>query len=224
MELTNRAGRTLRQIRALNADAQHLEHHRTHLQAERFESEDRGWNHPPVNVTLVGPWKNRERGKILHAWGVPASHHGLETFVHFRDGGWGVFELPAMGAVHAYIAKAHKHSDMVIYIDLLCRLLLHSQYTLSEALSVIVDLADADPKRVETPATRAQEWEYMGRYIIDVLQARMPYLADVVSVGDVRRVRSDITRLSNVVALMRVEAAEKQLASVRATLALRRSS
>ena len=124
MALTMRPGRALRRIAKINEADMHIQHHRSYLQAERFESQNREWNRPPIPITLGGPWKNREPVKILKAWGAPSSHEELEVFVHFREGGWGVFELPSMPDVYAFVAKARKHADAVTYLELLCKIAL----------------------------------------------------------------------------------------------------
>lgn len=223
MELMNRPGRVLKQISALNAEAEHLKHHRAYLEVERIGSADREWNRPPITVTLAGPWKNREQGQILKAWGIPLTHGDLETFVHFRDGGWGVFELPRTPIIYAYLAKAQKHPDAVAYFELLCRITLHSQYTLAESINLLLDAFDADPMKRQAPAIRAGGWEHLGKYVIDVLQARMQNGGRPESVGDSARVGAGINQLSTRLDDLRLDAAEQRLASVRASLALRRA-
>lgn len=218
-----RPGRVIKELAELNEYRRHLEHHRVHLVAESDSRrwDGREWNKQPVVVTLNGPWKNRDVDKTLAAWGVPTAHRDLDAFVHFRDGGWGVFKLPPFPVVYAFLTKVSKHTDAVTYLELLSRIALHSQYTLSEALTLMLDCVDADPVKHDAPMIRAQSWEYVGRYAVDVLQARMQTPA---SIGDMRRVAHMLRRLSTELDNLRLTAAERRLASARATLALRRAS
>ena len=113
---------------------------------------------PGIPVTLAGPWKNREVAKIMKAWNIPASHEDLENLVHRSSGGWGTFAFPSMPEAYAYIAKASKHVDSPTYLALIARVALFSQLTLSEALTLALDCAKAEPRREYGPREWANDW------------------------------------------------------------------
>lgn len=215
--VTQRAPRRLAQLRAVNEEARHIEHFKFHVRAAA-----RDWkkalpstSHGPVPLTLCGPWKNREATKILAAWGVPENLQDLDMLVLLTDGGWGVFEVPHMADVYAFLGKTAKHPDAITYLVLLAKVGLFSQLMLSEALRVVVECARLDRLAVRYPRESANEWAAVAVLAVDVWQART--FAGGVRLGDVER-------CSELMGEMRTLLAERQIAQLELDLVARRAA
>lgn len=202
--------------RTLNQEAEHLEHLRRHLGLD-LDLSPRApvqWERGTVSVTLGGPWKSRDWGKVLTAWGVPFELHDLEALAHLRGGGWALFALPPMPDVYAYMAKAAKHPEAIMYLVPLARLLVFSTLTLSEATAVVLDCARLDPIGEKAPRVSASEWARVGLTIINAWQARH----GSASVGDAARLAGLMAELKSIIAERGIAQLELELAERRAAL------
>lgn len=213
--LSLRPSAQLRARRALNLEAEHLDHFRQHLNIEkrRLSTAPAEWERGTVPVTLAGPWKNRELSKVLAAWGVPTELHDLEQLAHLRGGGWALFALPPMPDLYAYMAKVAKHPEAIGYLVPLARLAIFSTLTLSEAAALVLDGVRIDPLADSAPGASANEWVMVGLTVIDAWQARR----GSTSVGDE-------VRIAGLLAELKVILADRQIAQLELELAERKAA
>lgn len=185
--LTQRPTRRLRQLRLIAETSRHLDHFRVHLEDQilALPPEAPLWDGGQVSVTLGGPWKGRDRDRVLTAWGVPLVMHDLPALVHLPEGGWGAFEIPPMPDVYAFMVKSSKHPEAVVYLDLLAHVLLFSRLTLSEAFSTAMDCVRLDPMVDRWPQLRVNDWARFGAAVVNVWEARTNAGAHL---GDLERI------------------------------------
>lgn len=214
---TQRPPRRLRALREINNAAEHLEHWRFHLHAQtmRLPAEVPLWEDGMVPVALGGPWKNREREKVLAAWGIPPALDDLPALVHMPEGGWGVFELSSMPDIYAFMVKASKHVEAAFYLDLLAHVVLFSRLTLSEAFAVAMDCVRLDPLSADFPQQRANDWALFGAVIVSTWEARTNAGAHL---GDPERVARLMHELLSLLNDWSIRQAEIELAERRARL------
>ena len=171
-----------------------------------------GQTHP---LTLSGPWKSRERGKILAAWGIPLKLDGLDALPLLSAGGYGVFELPPRIQTYAYIAKAAKHPDACTYLHLIAQVALHSQWVLAEALVVVADCMSMDPRPgLGHPREAANDWAQIGIQAVNIWEARTN--GGGVWLGDVERINELVRALSEQCARWQIMQEELSLADRKA--------
>lgn len=215
----------LRKTARLNEDLEHLAHHRAHLRNDLSRTLGGLAVQPsgipplkldaPVRVVLGGPWKMRELPKVLSTWGLPGAIDGFEALdllVHLSNGGYGILELPSMAKVYAYAAKAAKHSEAAAYLELLAAIALRSQLTLSEAASLIRELADMDWRRDRVPKEWAAGWAVRALRLVDTWQART---ASGERIGDA-------IRLAEILHELRYDVADAQIRQLEIDIAKRR--
>ena len=175
------------------------------------------WNGETIPVTLTNLRKGQEYAALMKAWGIPLRFDDLEALVHLSRGGWGVFTLPPMIDVYAWISRAVKHPEAVQGLDLLARVAIHSQLTLSEAAPLIVDMARLDQLATTHPSARANHWLSIAIHIVNAWQAR----ADVTgAVGDGL---GDVPLLAERLAELRDMCAQWQVAQLELDLERRRN-
>lgn len=123
-------------------------------------------------ITLTGPWKNRDADKILKAWGCELDRQELEGVANLRQGGWWHHSFPPLASTMAYAVKASKHSDAVYYLHLLCEAALASQYSLTECALLIRECMGLDPVRGLSPRGWANDWALLLITFVNAWQAR----------------------------------------------------
>jgi hypothetical protein len=176
-----------------------------------------GQTHP---IALAGPWKNRERGEILAAWGIPAKLDGLDSLPLLPAGGYGVFGMPPRVDVYAFIAKAAKHTDSCTYLHLIAQVALHSQWVLSEALVVVADCMALDPRPgLGHPREAANDWALVGIQAANVWEARTN--GGGVWLGDVERINELVRALSKQCAQWQIMQEELSLSDRKAAFTRR---
>lgn len=143
-----------------------------------------GWLAKPVTITLAPPRKGQSGEAALRAWGVPwqllparddqtGLTAGLELLVHQRDGGWGLLLLPPRPQIYSWAVRVSSHQGAAMYLAMLGHVAVHSQMPLSEALTLIGDLADIDPRKDQHPAHSSNTWMAVGIHAVDALEARL---------------------------------------------------
>lgn len=199
-----RPSRNLRAMQRLREDADHITHFRLHVELAMPRLEEPSGRFRDIPVTLGGPWKKSELDKIRDAWGIPQEldMHGS----HFSEGGWRVFRIPPLPEVFAFAAKAAKHSEAVVYLELLASVVVRSQLTLSEAALVVLELVSLDPVASGHPRERANGWAAFGIVMIDLWESR--HQSDGVGVGDVGALAERLGELRRIVGLWQVEQME----------------
>jgi hypothetical protein len=195
----------------------HLRHAAAHFAERRYaHAQASGPAGRGIPLVLGGPWKNRERDKVMLAWGIPWKLTQLESLPLLSLGGYRLFAVPGMPELYAFMAKVAKHPDAITYLEVLARVALHSQLTLSEALAVVLDCARLDPLQAAHPGRSSSEWASVAIQAVDTWQAR--HQADGVGLGDEERAYELMGELRHIVASRRIAQAELDLEKARGRL------
>lgn len=157
-----------------------------------------------IDLTLRGPWKDRDADWHLAKWGAPTCWDWgtLPSAVHHRDGGLHVFTLPSPATVLSFARKAAKHPSAVTAFSLLAHVALFAHTDLRDAIWLQRWLLRHDPHNDQ--AGRLAEWRDTALLSVDVLQARWPGgkgLADpAAAVAELRGMRDDLDALTLAIA------------------------
>lgn len=210
-----RAPGNLRAMAKAKRDLEHLRHAASHfMRPVAHTSAPQLVESSPAEIMLGGPWKSREVDKIKRAWGIPWRLDALDSLALLSNGGFGLFMLPDMQTVYAYLTKAVKHREAITYLSILAQVSLHSQLTLSESLALIVDCARLDPLQERFPGNSSSEWARVGVHAVDTWQART--IDHGIGLGDEHRCVERIDELKAIIGMRRVAQAELDLAALRA--------
>lgn len=174
------------------------------------------WNGISVPIVMTNLRKNQDINKLAEAWGVPRNLLDFEALVHHHNGGWGIFALPPLIEVGAWLSKAENHHHIVDGVTLIAAISIHSQLTLSEATGLIVEMARRDREAQVAPRERANEWGRTAIHIVNTWQAR--HIAGGAGIGDVEVLAGRIHELRDMCATWQINQLEQDIAHIRAKL------